>query len=139
LPKTTVKIHFDDGQGSRYSINLDGKITKEKINKIMDLYQTLINEQIQQEVEPADTLYQRILNIIKTKFSTIPFTSYDIQESYEDTYNEPIKLAAISTYLARFTIHNNLTRSKRGRAWVYHYILSTPLQPTRISTNQHKY
>lgn len=120
MPNTKVKIQFDDGEGGHYSISLNGKVTREKVEKIINIY-SLFEEKVslEQNNENADTLYNRILNIINNKFKNRQFTSYDIQEAYEDSYNEPIKLAVISTYLSRFNIHGHLNRYKDGRLWIY--------------------
>lgn len=121
MPPTKVKIQFDDGQGGHYSIVLGGNVTKDKVTKIMDIYNLLETSEGNTEklIPDLDTLYNRILNLIKSQFKDKQFTSYDIQEAYEDEYNEPIKLAAISTYLARFSAHGHVNRHKEGRLWIY--------------------
>lgn len=83
------------------------------------MYTSIIDNKDSNDDTQKDTLYNRILALVTKHFGDTPFTSYDIMEAYEDTYNEPIKLAAVSTYLARLNYHNVLTRNKKGRAWVY--------------------
>ena len=46
-------------------------------------------------------------------------------EKYEDEYNEPIKLAAISTYLSRFASKGRIERTRTGREWSYQTIKLT--------------
>lgn len=114
---------MEDSTGGKYDIKLEGNITKEKILKIYDML-NLINIENNEEAN-LDTLGGRIWNIIDKEFTTGEFTSSAILEKYEDTYNKPIKLSIISTYLARFTQKNTIKRTKTGREWTYSVVKLT--------------
>ncbi|MEM3828262.1 MAG: hypothetical protein QXP36_03485 [Conexivisphaerales archaeon] len=119
MPKR-LKMSLEDEYGNKYSFQIEGHIESIKLKKILEIYQTL-DESNNQKIttDQSDSLYNRLLNLIRTNFVGKPFTSADVREQYEDTYKEPIMLAAVSTYLSRFTIHGLTTRSKNGRTWVY--------------------
>jgi len=117
-----LKITFEDNSGNKYSIEVQGKIESNKVHKILEIYQTLNINENKYTDDGNDSLYNRLLSIINENFYTKAFTSSDIRELYEDKYMDSIKLAAVSTYLARFTIHGLLNREKRGRTWVYRLI-----------------
>ncbi len=117
-----LKITFQDDAGNKYSIEVQGKVETTKVHKILEIYQTLNNNKENLNNEGSDSLYNRLISIINNNFTSRLFTSADIREYYEDTYSESIKLAAVSTYLARFSVHGLLKREKKGRTWVYKLI-----------------
>ncbi len=119
-----LKITFQDNIGNKYSIQIEGKVETDKIHKILEIYQTLNDDRENLNNGETDSLYNRLISIINNNFSSRLFTSADIREYYEDTYSENIKLAAVSTYLARFSIHGLLRREKKGRTWVYKLVTS---------------
>lgn len=67
----------------------------------------------------------RIWALVEAKFPYGSFTSSDILELYEDTYNEPIKLSIISTYLSRYAERGRLIRNRQGKEWVYRAVKPT--------------
>jgi hypothetical protein len=119
-----LKITFQDNIGNKYSIQIEGKVETGKIHKILEIYQTLNHDRENLNNGETDSLYNRLISIINNNFSSRLFTSADIREYYEDMYSENIKLAAVSTYLARFSIHGLLRREKKGRTWVYKLVTS---------------
>ena len=134
LGKKKIKIELEDAEGGRYNLSLDGNINKDKIMKVFELIDLLnIEEQSNNntnnnnnntntEIHPHKSLASvgsKIWSIVEAKFPYSTFTSSDILESYEDEYNEPIKLSIISMYLSRYSERNKLMRNKRGKEWIY--------------------
>lgn len=126
------RIELEDAEGSKYNLSLEGNISKEKIVKIMDFMDLLNMEgEAPRDVElsrPA-SVGDRIWALVDTKFPYGSFTSSDILELYEDSYNEPIKLSIISTYLSRYAERGRLARTRQGKEWVY----KTTRQPAAAS------
>jgi hypothetical protein len=123
------KIELEDAEGGKYNLSFEGNVTKEKVAKIVE-FMDLINlegearpglaegETMRATTIPA-SVGDRIWALVETKFPFGSFTSSDILELYEDTYNEPIKLSIISTYLSRYAERGRLARTRQGKEWVY--------------------
>jgi hypothetical protein len=116
------RIELEDAEGSKYNLSLEGNISKDKIVKIME-FMDLLN--IESEAPHDMTISRpasvgdRIWSLVDIKFPYGSFTSSDILELYEDSYNEPIKLSIISTYLSRYAERGRLARTRQGKEWVY--------------------
>jgi hypothetical protein len=128
LGKKKIKIELEDAEGGKYNLSLDGNITKDKVIKVFELIDLLNiegqsnNNNTNAEIHPHKSLASvgsKIWSIVEAKFPYSTFTSSDILESYEDEYNEPIKLSVISMYLSRYSERNKLMRSKSGKEWIY--------------------
>ena len=132
LGKKKIKIELEDAEGGKYNLSLDGNITKDKVIKVFELIDLLniegqsnnnnnnnTNAEIHPHHKSLASVGSKIWSIVETKFPYSTFTSSDILESYEDEYNEPIKLSVISMYLSRYSERNKLMRSKRGKEWIY--------------------
>ncbi len=126
------RIELEDAEGSKYNLSLEGNISKDKILKIVEFMDLLNIEGEGSIINPNSTasplegrfrapasVGDRIWALVETKFPYGSFTSSDILELYEDTYNEPIKLSIISTYLSRYTERGRLVRNRQGKEWIY--------------------
>lgn len=126
------RIELEDAEGSKYNLSLEGNISKEKVVKIMEFMDLLNMEgEAPRDVEisrPA-SVGDRIWALVDAKFPYGSFTSSDILELYEDSYNEPIKLSIISTYLSRYAERGRLARTRQGKEWVY----KTARQPAAVT------
>ena len=121
MAKKRIRIDLEDTEGAKYNFNLEGNVTREKILKIFELMD-LMNIEEDQNSPNLDSMGSKIWNIIDKFFPVGKFTSSEILEKYEDEYNEPIKLAAISTYLSRFASKGRIERTRAGREWSYQTI-----------------
>jgi hypothetical protein len=140
LGKKKIKIELEDAEGGKYNLSLDGNITKDKVIKVFELIDLLNiegqsnnnnnNNNTNAEIHPHKSLASvgsKIWSIVEAKFPYSTFTSSDILESYEDEYNEPIKLSIISMYLSRYSERNKLMRSKSGKEWIYKIARQLPV------------
>ena len=133
--KKKFKIELEDAEGGKYNLSFEGNVTKEKVAKIVE-FMDLINLEGEPrpglEGEPTRvpaSVGDRIWALIENKFPFGSFTSSDILELYEDTYNEPIKLSIISTYLSRYAERGRLARTRQGKEWIYR--TAKPSAPSR--------
>lgn len=142
--KKKIKIELEDSDGGKYNLSLEGNLSKEKIQKVLQLVESL-NISKDEEVSPSlnvDTetsispisIGSRIWSLIENNFSFSSFTSSNVVESYESKYGEHIQLSLVSTYLSRFNEKNKLIRSKRGKEWVYKLVKIS--KPDITSTSQ---
>ena len=132
--KKKFRIELEDAEWSKYNLSLEGNISKDKILKIVE-FMDLLNIEGEgadnnrnnsaSSSSPEDrfrapaSVGDRIWALVETKFPYGSFTSSDILELYEDTYNEPIKLSIVSTYLSRYAERGRLVRNRQGKEWVY--------------------
>lgn len=125
MGKKVIKFEFEDEDGGKYLFKLEGEITREKVLKLLDIYELMSlrthrEERENEELPKPASLQDRILKLIKEEFTFREFNSRELQELYEDKYNEPIKLSVVSTYLRRFYDNGILNRKKDGhRGWKY--------------------
>ena len=118
-----IKIQFNDSDGGKYSILIDGNTSKDKILKIINLLD--ITEEDKAKNETTLTTYSKetsigkIYSLIENKFSLGYFTSNNLLEAYEDEFNIPIKLSTISTYLSRLEQKQLLSRQRTSSGWTY--------------------
>ena len=133
-----IKIEFEDADGSKYNLSLDGVISKNKMLKVYELMETLNtpggppyekNENMNGNALTHDgkstgdrlaSVGSKIWYIVENKFNNITFTSTDIQELYEEEFKEPMRLDATATYLSRYVNRGKLIRNRKGgKEWVY--------------------
>ena len=113
-----IRIQLDDGEGGKYSLSVEGNVTREKIIKVFELMDLLDMEKVEGEAN-LNSVGSKIWNLVENKFSFGDFTSSELLEAYEDEFNEPVKLSVISTYLSRYTDRGALERKRSSREWQY--------------------
>jgi hypothetical protein len=121
LAKRRIKIEFDDGEGGKYKVSIEGNVSRDKVVKIIDMAEMIEgkNEVNQQIPLSKETTFGRLYALIEKKFTFGSFASTDILEAYEDEYNNPIRLSVISTYLQRLTEKGLLIRNRTNSGWSY--------------------
>jgi len=113
-------LEFQDNDGARYFFKLEGNVSRDKIIKLLDMYEIITETESKNEhIKDENTLVNRIEEIVK-EFSTRKFSSKTVLEAYEDKFKESIKLSIISTYLRRLSDKGQLIREKKGKEWIYY-------------------
>ena len=155
--KKKIKIELEDDEGGRYNLSLEGNLSKDKIQKVLNLVEslnlskdesnTLIKtdhiqtnstiRNINNNNNPTlNSIESRVWTLIQNNFAFSSFTSSNVAESYESNYGEQLQLSLISTYLSRYYDKNKLTRTKRGKEWIYKLVrVNKDLDSTLISQN----
>lgn len=112
-----MRVEVYDESGNKYTISFEGRVTREKVQKIFDMVELLGGVPI---TEPSNEYQQdlskmdKILLIVKKNFPLTWFSARNIQELYEKEVGEPISLSAVSTYLSRFAEKGILIKTKNG-------------------------
>lgn len=142
--KRKIKIEFEDAEGSKYNLSLDGDISKNKILKVYELMEslnTLDGGQFEENSasdakgtgkangrsrESLSSVGSKIWYVVESKFPSSTFTSSDVQEMYEEEYKESMRLDAVATYLSRYFNKGKLIRNRKGgKEWVYKIVPTT--------------
>jgi len=124
-----VKVEFQDGTGTKYSLAVEGRISREKVLKIMDLMELVEgNDGIEEPAMDESTTFGQVFKIIEGSYAGKEFSSADIARDYEDQHGQPIALSTVSTYLSRFAERGTLKRQKFGNSWVYRRVHLAPDQ-----------
>lgn len=135
-----IKIQLEDADGGKYDLALQGNISKTKIIKFIEVLDLLEIEGKDPDFETSKfrdkddftSLGSKIWNLVEQKFPYTAFTSSDILELYEDEYQKPIKLSAIATYLSRYSERGKLSKSKKGKEWLYKVVKKQPKAEQRL-------
>jgi predicted transcriptional regulator len=142
--KRKIKIEFEDAEGSKYNLSLDGDISKNKILKVYELMESLntldggqfeensasdakgIGKANGRSRESLSSVGSKIWYVVENKFPSSTFTSSDVQEMYEEEYEESMRLDAVATYLSRYFNKGKLIRNRKGgKEWVYKIVPTT--------------
>ena len=122
MPARKMRIEVFDSEGNKYTISLEGNISREKAIKILDLVELLggipSSNPILADSSHKITKIEKVKMLIEKRFPIIWFSSREVQEAYENEFREPISLSTISTYLSRladrgFLMVNSNSRTKR--------------------------
>ena len=123
-----IRIEIEDNEGDKYNLSLEGKFSKGKMLKVIELMDSFQDETVEtsikhsihhQENTTSLGLGTRLWNIISNVLAYQKFSSSDLSHAYNDTYKENIQLSIVSTYLSRFFMRNKLQRVKHGKEWIY--------------------
>jgi len=124
-----IKIELEDEEGTRYTLALDGKVSREKLMKAMDMLEVM-DVPLEHSIRRPDegTFFGRVQAVLETTFAAGDFSSSDVARELEDRYNQPVKLSTVSTYLARLADKQYIKRERFGNSWVYRKAYLKPAQ-----------
>ncbi len=140
--KKKIKIELEDAEGGKYNLSLEGNLSKDKIQKVLQLVESLnmsredlsdnslssydehaiLDKNYTKQNISNNSIDSKIWSLIESNFTYSSFTSSNIAESYEELYGEQLQLSLVSTYLSRYYEKHKLIRSKRGKEWIYKLI-----------------
>jgi hypothetical protein len=116
MPARKMRIEIFDSEGDKYSIAFEGRITREKALRLLDLVELLggVSSTPSEVSSPhldESSKFEKVLSIVQKNFPIAWFTSKEIQEAYEQEFKEPIGLSTVATYLARMAKKGLLIKS----------------------------
>ena len=100
-----MRVEVFDELGDRYTITLDGRITRKNALRILDIVELLGGmpgvgpESQSQELSKIE----KVRVIVERHLPLVWFTPKDFQALYEKEVNESIGLSTASTYLSRLS------------------------------------
>lgn len=117
MPTKKIRVEVFDEEGSRYTIALEGIVTREKALRLFDIVELLggVHDSLGRNSTPTRvSKFDKTKAIIERHFPFIWFSSGEIQASFEREFSEPVPLSTVSTYLSRMACRGLLT-SKGSR------------------------
>ena len=116
LPIRRMKVEVYDESGNRYVISFEGRVTRDKALKILDMVELLGGMPVGEPIQyPQDvSKIEKVLLVVKKNFPIAWFSAREVQEAYERETGEPISLSAVSTYLSRLANKGILIRIKKA-------------------------
>ena len=136
MPARKMRIEVFDSEGNKYTISLEGNISREKAVKILDLIELLggipPNNPALVGSPHKISKIDKVKTIIEKKFPLVWFSSREIQMAYEDEFKEPINLSTVSTYLSRLADRGFLMASSNSRVKRYRMVTEITRQAIRF-------
>jgi hypothetical protein len=115
-----IKIEVEDEEGTKYTLALEGKVSRDKLMKAVDMLEIMdIPMDRSYRAPNQGTFFGKVTKLLETEFATGDFSSSDVARGFEEKYNQPVKLSMISTYLARLVDKQYIRRERFGNSWVY--------------------
>ena len=121
LMRKRVKIELEDEDGTKYTLALEGKVSRDKLMKAVDMLEIMDVPLDHSYRKPPNegTFFGKVMILLETTFSAGDFSSSDVAREFEEKYNQPVKLSTISTYLSRLAERQFIRRERFGNSWVY--------------------
>lgn len=116
-----IKIELQDDEGVKYTVALEGAVSRDKVMKAMDMLEVMdIPIEAGHGRKPDEgTFFGKVMTLIESTFSAGDFSSSDVAREFEERYGQPVHLSTISTYLSRLVDKDYLRRERFGNSWVY--------------------
>jgi hypothetical protein len=115
LSTRVLKLELRDDEGNKITVSFKGRLTRHKALRLLDVVELLGGVASNRPGDgdaPSDlSKFKKLQLVIKRRFPLGWFTSQEVLMAYEDILNEPMGLSTISTYLARLTDQDFLSRS----------------------------
>jgi hypothetical protein len=124
VPAKKMRVDVFDGSGNRYTVTFEGRVTREKAIRLLDIVELLggIPEEENAElvnVTSKRSKVDRVHQIVEKYFPIMWFTSTNVQTVYEQEFKHPISLSTVSTYLSRMVDRGILAKSGTSNRRLY--------------------
>lgn len=115
-----IKIELEDEEGTKYTLALEGRVSRDKLMKAVDMLEIMdVPLEHSHRAPDEGTFLGKVMALLETTFAAGDFSSSDVAREFEEKYNQPVKLSTISTYLARLAEKQFIRRERFGNSWVY--------------------
>ncbi len=129
MPARKMRVEVYDEAGNRYTISLEGRVTRENALRVLDIVELLggMRGGAPDTQHIADvSKFERLRLVVEKHFPLGWFSAKDAASAYKEETGEKASLSTVSTYLARLSKRGTLARRKRSNRVVYRSI------PTRL-------
>jgi hypothetical protein len=127
MPAKKMRVELFDNEGNRYSVSIEGEVTRDKALRILDLVELLGGSPAGASKPGIPTgvstrelsKFDKVYTVVKKHFPLVWFSSREIQYMYEQELREPISLSTVATYLARLNAKGSVTKMGTGNKLKY--------------------
>ena len=123
LPANKIRVEVYDRSGNRYTITLEGSISRENVIKLLDIVELLGGMHDSSSSSNFSTKFEKIQSIIESCFSSSWFSAKDVQMEYRNITGEHIGLSTVSTYLSRLSERGLLIKQKISNKTRYRLVV----------------
>lgn len=130
--KKRIKLEFFDRTGVKHSIAIEGEVTADKVNNLLEYAEIVAGTSSQSvPLSPGtqDSKMNRLLDVINTRLVDHSFDSREILQSYRENWGDDFTLGAVSTYLSRLVDRGTLERTGSPSHWFYRLKPSPTISP----------
>lgn len=130
MPPRKMRVEVYDEAGNRYAVVFEGRLTREKALRVIDLVELLggmASATSEWEQDRGTAKIEKVRLVVEKYFPAVWFNAKDAQAVYEAQAKEPIDLSSISTYLSRLASRGLLTRTRNTNR-VQYRVASAGLQ-----------
>ena len=123
------KLEFYDDEGVRHAITIDGRITREKVGKLLDLVEIMAGapKGTASALSLSSRKFDRLASTIISNLKDRSFTATEAKDSFEAAFPEKIQLSTVSTYLVRLADRGVLERAIAGRNVSFRFRSEEPI------------
>ncbi len=130
-----IKVEVHDGEGNRYYISFEGKVTREKAQVLLDVAELLSGVLEEYPLKSSGIVaskFDRMKAVAEKCFPFAWFSSKEALIAYEKEYKEPISLSTVATYLARMVDRGFLLRQGPANSKTYRMVTKVTQNDIRI-------
>jgi hypothetical protein len=119
--KKRIKLEFFDRAGLKHTIAIEGDVTPEKVNNLLEYAEIVAGSNQTSRTAPTveGNKMAKLLDVINTRLTGRMFDSRELLESYAETWGNDFSLGGVSTYLSRLVDRGMLERSGSAAHWFY--------------------
>jgi len=125
VPARKMRVDVFDESGNRYTITLEGSVTRKSALRILDIVELLggmpgvgPDGRYNQELSKFD----RVRVVVERRFPLAWFAAKEIKSAYEKEISEKIGLSTVSTYLSRLADKGALMEVKNSNKVLYRLV-----------------
>jgi hypothetical protein len=114
VPTKKLKVEIFDAEGNRYTVSCEGKISRDRILRLLDLAE-LLGGSVEDNKEWRSTSgdyskFDKMCALVKQVFPFGWFSSKDAKKVCGQELGEHLSLSTVSTYLSRMADRGFLMR-----------------------------
>jgi len=126
MPARKMRVEVFDGDGNRYAVTFEGRVTRDKALRLLDIVELLggmphAGSELD-EANPKLSKFDKVHYVVKENFPVVWFSSRDVQSVFEQKLREPIGLSTVSTYLSRMADRGILVKDEMSQRRRYRVV-----------------
>ena len=120
-----MRVEVFDESGNRYTISFEGRVTRDKAVRILDMVELLggmpgVEPQLNYPQESSKI--DKIHIVLQKHFPLVWFSAKELQPIYEKEIGEPISLSTVATYLSRIADRGMLIKNRNSNRVLFRLI-----------------